>query len=66
MKRTRSLTPLGMQIKVAMIQQNVTSRELVRRINKSEATVCEVLSGKNRSEATKRLILNELNLKEEA
>lgn len=62
MKRTRRPTPLGIEIKMALFQQNITVRELAKRINKSEATVCEVISGKNGSSKTRNLILKELNL----
>ena len=65
MKRTKTLTPLGIQIKMAMVEQNVTNRELARRIDRSEATVCEVLSGKNKSPHTRRMILETLQLSEE-
>ena len=48
-------------MKMAMFQQNITVKELANKIQKSEATVCEVMSGKNRSEKTRALILKELN-----
>lgn len=62
MKRTRQATPAGIQIKMALFQQNITVKELASRIHKSEATVCEVISGKNRSDKTKALIMKELNI----
>lgn len=61
MKRTRRLSPAGLEVKMAMFQQNITVKELANKIQKSEATVCEVMSGKNRSEKTRALILKELN-----
>lgn len=61
MKRTRRLSPAGLEIKMEMYQQNMTVKELASKIQKSEATVCEVISGKNRSEKTRALILKELN-----
>lgn len=61
MKRTRHLSPAGLEVKMAMYQQNMTVKELANKIQKSEATVCEVMSGKNRSEKTRALILKELN-----
>lgn len=61
MKRTRRLSPAGLEVKMAMYQQNMTVKELASKIQKSEATVCEVMSGKNRSEKTRALILKELN-----
>lgn len=66
MKRTRKPTPLGVQIKIAMIHQNLTVHELAEMIQKSDATVCEVISGKNRSEKTRDRILEALNLSPEA
>lgn len=65
MKRTRQPTPLGMEIKMALFRQNITVRELAKRIHKSEATVCEVISGKNRSIKTRNLILKELDINSE-
>lgn len=65
MKRTRQPTALGMEIKMALFRQNITVRELAKRIHKSEATVCEVISGKNRSVKTRDLIIRELDLAEE-
>ncbi len=62
MRRTRKPTALGMEIKKALFEQDMTVKELAVRINKSEATVCEVISGKNQSEKTRDLIMRELNL----
>lgn len=63
MARTRQLTPLGRKIKIAMIDRNITARELALRIGRTEATVSEVLVGKNKSEETKLLIMRELGMK---
>ena len=38
MKRTRQLTPLGIKIKMALVQKNMTSKELAQRI---EAYIAE-------------------------
>ena len=63
MRRTMKPTALGREIRLALMEQDITVRELASRIHKSEATVCEVISGKNRSAKTRDLILRELNLK---
>ncbi len=65
MRRTRKLTSIGMKIKMALIMRNMTVRELAGRIDRSEATVCDVISGKNRSARTRKRILNVLELPEE-
>lgn len=62
MRRTRKPTPIGMEIKMALFEQDMTVKELAVRIHKSEATVCEVISGKNQSEKTRNLIMKELDL----
>ena len=64
MKRTRELTPLGLQIKIALVQQNITSKELAARIGVTGATITEVICGKNKKKETKRRIMKELGLEE--
>ncbi len=64
MKRTRELTPFGMQVKIALLQKNITSKELAARIGLTGATITEVLCGKNNKEKTRQLIRKELGLEE--
>ncbi|MCD8371507.1 MAG: helix-turn-helix transcriptional regulator [Clostridiales bacterium] len=60
MRRVYKVTPEGMLIKVLMAQNNLTVKELGHRIGKSEATICDVISGKNKSEKTLDLVMNAL------
>lgn len=62
MRRTNQPTALGLQIKIALFRQNMTVKELAERVHKSEATICEVISGKNKSPKTRLLITRELRL----
>lgn len=62
MRRTNQPTALGLQIKIALFRQNMTVKELAERVHKSEATICEVISGKNKSPKTRSLITRELRL----
>lgn len=66
MKRTRQPSPAGMEVKMVMYRRNITVKELARKIQKSEATVCEVISGKNKSEKTRALIMEALGFTTEA
>ncbi|MBQ6833737.1 MAG: hypothetical protein IJO55_04895 [Lachnospiraceae bacterium] len=66
MKRTKQPSPAGIEIKMVMFRQNITVKELAQKIQKSEATVCEVISGKNRSEKTRKLILKALDIATDA
>ncbi|MCD8082635.1 MAG: helix-turn-helix transcriptional regulator [Clostridiales bacterium] len=65
MKRTRKLTTEGMLIKVLLSINNLTTQELADRIGKTEATVCDVISGKNKSEKTLNQILDVLRERQE-
>lgn len=60
MKRVRKVTPEGMLIKMLMAQNNLTVRELGLRVGKADATICDVISGKNRSRKTLNMILDAL------
>ncbi|MCD8369689.1 MAG: helix-turn-helix domain-containing protein [Clostridiales bacterium] len=60
MKRVRKITPEGKLIKMLMAQNNLTVRELGRRVGKADATICDVISGKNRSRKTLNMILDAL------
>ncbi len=60
MRRVYKVTPEGMLIKMLMAQNNLTVKELGKRVGKSEATVCDIISGKNKSKATLNLMLNAL------
>ncbi len=60
MKRVHKVTPEGMLIKMLMVQNNLTVRELGNKIGKADATICDVISGKNRSRKTLDLIMDAL------
>lgn len=62
MKRRHEYTAFGKQVKIKMIEQNITSRELARRIGKAESTICDVISGRNNRELTQRQIAQILEL----
>lgn len=62
MRRTRKPTAFGMKIRIEMLEQNVTVKELAARIGMSDATVCDVIAGANNKERTLALILQELGM----
>ncbi|MCD8083105.1 MAG: hypothetical protein LUE86_06265 [Clostridiales bacterium] len=66
MRRTRKVTPEGMLIKLLMSTNGLTAKELACRIGKAEATVCDVISGKNKSRKTLNLILDVLREEQES
>lgn len=63
MKRSSILSKEGFAIKMAMLEQGITGVELAGRIGKTKSTVSDVISGRNRNEETKRMIMKELGIK---
>lgn len=53
----------GLQIRMAMFEQNITGRELAQRVGVSGATISEVIAGKNKNEETRFRIMKELGIK---
>ncbi len=58
MKRDEEIRQEGVLIKILLARSDMTMKELGARIGKSEATVSDVISGKNRSRKTYHLIMN--------
>lgn len=58
----RQPTEFGVQVKIALVQKNMSSKELARRIGKSRSTISEVISGKNKSKKTMQMIIRALDM----
>jgi len=52
----------GTIVKIEMLKQNLTSRELAREIGIAESTLCDVLMGRNYSVENRRKIVKALEL----
>ena len=62
MKSRQQISPFGMEIKMALIRRNMDAKELAQRINKTKATVSDVIYGCNKCEKTIELIRKELEI----
>ena len=58
-------TPFGVKVKIALIQRNMSNKELAKKLGYSNSTISDVIFGRNCSERTKELIAEELGIKEE-
>lgn len=65
MRKTMRCTPFGMKVKIKLIEQNMTSKELARRIGVADSTICDVIFGRNKREKTQRAIAQALEMEEE-
>ncbi len=59
-RRTNRRSEFGMEVKMELIRQGMTSRQLARAVGVADSTLCDVIAGRNRSEATKQKILEVL------
>ncbi len=52
----------GLAVKMELLRKGMTSRELAGMIGIAESTLCDVISGRNTSERTRKKILEALDL----
>lgn len=56
------MTPFGKKVKIAMIQQGISGKELAKSLNLSSATICDLIYGRNTSEETKKKVKEQLGM----
>lgn len=62
-KRIMSCTErsqFGIEVKIELIKQGMTSRQLARKLGMADSTICDVLYGRNTCQQTKQKILDVL------
>lgn len=64
MTNSKKCTEFGMKIKIALIQNDLSSQELAKRLNCSNSTISDVIYGRNMNKKTKALIAKELGIEE--
>lgn len=63
MPRKKTRRPaFGTVVKLELIKRDMTSRDLAREIGIADSTLCDVIMGRNRSEATRTKIIEALHL----
>lgn len=60
----KNCTSFGRKIKIALIEQNMTSQELAKKLGYTNSTICDVVFGRNRSVKTRHRIANALGLED--
>lgn len=55
-RKSRRRSEFGMEVKMELIRQGMTSRQLARALGMADSTICDVIAGRNRSEVTKQRI----------
>ena len=54
-----------MKVKIRLMEENMTNRELARKIGMADSTVCDVIFGRNRRAETREIIAAALGLEPE-
>lgn len=65
MKRTHICTSFGKKVKIRLLEENMTSKELAGIVGVAESTVCDVIFGRNNRIQTRRIIAKTLGIDEE-
>ncbi|MCB7317322.1 helix-turn-helix domain-containing protein [Lacrimispora sp. 210928-DFI.3.58] len=55
-------TPFGTEVKLELVRRGMTGRDFAKSIGIKESTLCDVMAGRNKSEATMRKIIEGLGL----
>ena len=63
MTNLKKCTPFGMQVKIALIKNNMTNQELAQKLGYTNSTISDVIFGRNLSQRTKERIAKELRSK---
>ena len=62
MRKSKHCTPFGMKVKIRLLEQNMTNRDLARKIGMADSTVCDVIFGRNRRQETQAIIAEALGM----
>ena len=64
MRKSHICTPFGKKVKIRLLEENMTSKELARMIGMADSTICDVIFGRNNREQTQRTIAEALGINE--
>jgi len=65
MRKSHCCTPFGKKIKIRLLEENMTSKELAQKVGMADSTICDVIFGRNRREKTQKTIAEVLGIAEE-
>lgn len=58
----KKCTPFGIQVKIALIERNMSNHELAEQLGCSNSTISDVMFGRNHSRKTKMRIAEALEI----
>lgn len=64
MRKSKPCTPFGMKVKISLLEQNMTNRDLAKKIGMADSTICDVIFGRNKHQKTQAIIADVLGIRE--
>ena len=65
MKKNHMCTSFGKRVKIRLLEENMTSKELARAVGVADSTICDVIFGRNNRRQTQMAIAKILGIDEE-
>ena len=65
MKKNHMCTSFGKRVKLRLLEENMTSKELARAVGVADSTICDVIFGRNNRRQTQMAIAKILGIDEE-
>ena len=62
MRKSHICTSFGKKVKIRLLEENMTSRELAQMIGMADSTICDVIFGRNNREKTQKTIAEALGI----
>ena len=62
MKKNHMYTPFGKRVKIRLVEENMTSKELAQAVGMAESTICDVIFGRNNRKKTQMAIAKVLGI----
>lgn len=62
MRKNHICTPFGKKVKIKLLEENMTSKELAKMIGVADSTICDVIFGRNNREKTQQTIAEALGI----
>ena len=65
MKKNHICTPFGKKVKIRLLEENMTSKDLARVVGVADSTICDVVFGRNKRIKTLMAIAKALGIDDE-
>jgi len=65
MRKNHCCTSFGKKVKIRLLEENMTSKELARMVGVADSTICDVIFGRNKRAQTQKTIARVLGIEDE-